>query len=205
MDEQVAEFVLRLNPIMSLDDTPYTAIGQMNMAGVLVGGCVFTNYTKRDIHGHLAGVGNWLTRRFLGECFRYIFQTLGCVRATGIVAASNIRAQRFDESLGFVYEGTLRQFLPNGEDAYIYGMLREECRWLNVGVMKNDPQRAKAHVAKLDAGPSLRPGPSIARLAARAAGHDGAAHAAGTDPGAYQPAASADSGLERFNRRPASA
>jgi RimJ/RimL family protein N-acetyltransferase len=169
MDEEVARFVLSKNPIMSLDDTPYTAIGQMNTAGVLVGGCVFTNYTQRDIHGHLAGVGNWLTRRFLGECFRYIFQTLGCVRATGLVAASNIRAQQFDESLGFKYEGTLRKFLPNDEDCYVYGMLREECRWLNVGVMRNDnprsPTAGAPHVARLTAGPGRRSGPSIARLA----------------------------------------
>lgn len=176
-DEEVALFVLKLNPIMSLDDTPYTAIGQLNSQGQLVGGCVFTNYTGRDIHGHLGGVGNWLTRRFLGECFRYIFVTLGCARATGLVAASNIKAQRFDESMGFVYEGTLREYLPDGEDAYIYGMLRSECRWLKAGLLKHDTQRKTTGptVSHLAASPTVAPaerrGPSVARLA-RIAGRE---------------------------------
>lgn len=171
MDEEVAQFVLSMNPIMSLDDTPFTAIGQLNSRGEIVGGAVFTNYTGRDIHGHLAGKGNWLTRRFLGECFRYIFVHLGCARTTGIVAASNIRAQRFDESMGFVYEGTLRKFLPNDEDAYVYGMLREECRWLRTGMLKHDTQSTPAGptTSKLAAAPSAAPGqrrgPSVARLA----------------------------------------
>jgi hypothetical protein len=152
-DEDVANFVLSMNPMMELGEYPYTAIGQVNEQGIIIGGCVITNYTKRDCHGHLAGQGNWLTRRFLGECFRHIFIKLGCVRCTGIVAESNLRAQRFDEGLGFIHEGTLRRFLPNGEDAMIYGMLREECRWLNVGVLDGTKRN-----------PASRIGPTVAAL-----------------------------------------
>jgi hypothetical protein len=43
-------------------------------------------------------------------------------------------AEQFDQRLGFVYEGCIRQILSNGDDLLIYGMLREECRFLKVGL-----------------------------------------------------------------------
>lgn len=171
MDEDVATFVLARNPNMSLDDTPYTAIGQINAAGQICGGTVFTNYTKRDVHASIAGEGNWLTRRFLGECFRYIFLKLGCERCTVLVADSNTRSQKFVTQLGYVYEGTMRRFLPEGEDCHVFGMLREECRWLKAGLYDTQRQRTGPSVSRLAHGPTTAPGqrrgPSIARLAQR--------------------------------------
>ena len=151
MDEQVANWVAARVPHLRLGGTPYTAIGQIDGLGNLVGGVVFENFTERDIHLHVAGSGKrWLTRRFLGECFRYVFQNLGCRRCTVAIAASNAASIRFcaglevieDDGLclrdiggglGFRYEGVLRAMLPDDEDLYIFGMLREECRWLSVG------------------------------------------------------------------------
>lgn len=139
IDEQVAQFVMKLNPGMTMGETPFTAMGQLDATGNLVGGVVFNNYTTRDIHMHVAGVGShWLNRRFIGEVFRYIFHQLGCRRCTGLVARSNEHAQQFDLKLGFMYEGVLRAHLPNDEDAFIFGMLREECRWLKVGALRNE-------------------------------------------------------------------
>src|SRR5271166_3747715 len=70
MDEQVARFVLKHNPGMELGDSPYTAIGNLDGLGNIIGGVVFNNYTKRDIHLHVAGVTrHWCSRRFLGEVF----------------------------------------------------------------------------------------------------------------------------------------
>jgi RimJ/RimL family protein N-acetyltransferase len=134
MDEEVAAFITR-HTGMEFGSTPYTAIGQIDQLGNLVGGCVIHNFTQRDCHVHVAGLGpRWCTRRFLGECFRHIFLRLGCVRCTGLVGATNERALKFDYGLGFKYEGTLRKHLANDEDCHILGMLREECRWLSVGV-----------------------------------------------------------------------
>ena len=56
---------------------------------------------------------------------------LGCRRVTGYVPAANARARRLDEHLGFVYEGRLREALPDGQDVLVLGMLRRECRWLD--------------------------------------------------------------------------
>jgi hypothetical protein len=75
----------------------------------------------------------WLCKAFLGEGFRYPFEQLGCRRVTGLVPGKNKAAQSFDEHLGFTQEGCARKILPDGDDLIIYGMLREECRFLNVG------------------------------------------------------------------------
>lgn len=151
MDEQVCEWVVAHVPgMVDLGEQPFSAIGQMDGSGILCGGAVFNNFTGRDVHVHVAGLGpRWLTRRFLGEAFRYVFFQLNCRRCTGMVARSNVHAQQFDEKLGFRYEGVLRAYLPGDEDCFIYGMLREECRWLNIG--------RKSHAQRIST-------PTIARL-----------------------------------------
>lgn len=137
MDEEVAAFVISKNPGMELGDSPYTAIGNLDEMGNIIGGVVFNNYIRRDVHLHVAGTGRrWITRRFIGEVFRYVFVQLGCRRCTGLVADSNEKALTLDIGLGFVYEGTLRKYLDNDEDCHVLGMLREECRWLKVGELK---------------------------------------------------------------------
>jgi RimJ/RimL family protein N-acetyltransferase len=142
-DEMVADWVADRVPEMEIGDSPYTAIGLVNDGGVLVGGVVYTNYTRTDIHMHIALTGRRvLTRWFIGECFRYPFVQLGVKRVTGLVAASNEAARRFDEHMGFKQEGVLRHYMPDGDDCIVYGMLREECRWLTAGVVKNGRRRS---------------------------------------------------------------
>lgn len=135
-DEQVARWVAARMPIFEFGSTPYTAIGLADRSGSLIAGCVYQNYTKTDIHMHAAALPGkrWLSKAYLGECFRYPFEQLGCARVTGLVPARNEVAQGFDEHLGFVLEGRVRRILPDGDDLIIYGMLREECRWLKVGL-----------------------------------------------------------------------
>lgn len=134
-DKRVAEWVASRITTFQLGSTPYTAIGLANETGALLAGVVYENYTRTDIHMHVAALPGrrWLSKAFLGEGFRYPFEQLGCVRVTGLVPARNLEAQEFDEHLGFVKEGRVRQILPNGDDLIVYGMLREECRFLNVG------------------------------------------------------------------------
>jgi RimJ/RimL family protein N-acetyltransferase len=135
-DERVARWVAERMPIFEFGSTPYTAIGLANETGALLAGVVYQNYTKTDIHMHVAALAGkrWLCRAFIGEGFRYPFEQLGCARVTGLVPGGNLEAQRFDEHLGFVLEGRIRRILPNGDDLVVYGMLREECRWLEVGL-----------------------------------------------------------------------
>jgi RimJ/RimL family protein N-acetyltransferase len=99
--------------------------------GKLVGGVLFTRYTGTDICMHVAGnAPGWVTLEFIRAAFRVPFIQLGCRRCSGLVRTDNLAAQRFDEKLGFKREGVLRKADDDGCDLIIYGMLREECKWI---------------------------------------------------------------------------
>lgn len=102
--------------------------------GELVAGVAFENYTKTNIFMHVAALDgrNWLNRDFLFRVFAYPFLQLNCPRVSGLVRTDNVKAQRFDEHLGFVKEGVMRKGASDGTDFIIYGMLKEECRWVNL-------------------------------------------------------------------------
>jgi RimJ/RimL family protein N-acetyltransferase len=48
------------------------------------------------------------------------------------VREDNLDAQRFDEHLGFKREGLVRRGADDGTNLILYGMLKEECRWLEM-------------------------------------------------------------------------
>lgn len=111
----------------------FTAIG-LESGGELVAGVVFDRYTGPggSIFMHVASDGSraWMTRAYLSACFRYPFLQERCRRITGLVRADNATAQRFDEHLGFKREGLIRQGCTDGTDMILYGMLVNECRFL---------------------------------------------------------------------------
>lgn len=102
--------------------------------GELIAGVVFNLYTGPSICMHVASEPGrrWMTRDFLFRCFAYPFLQLQCNRITGLVRMDNLDAQRFDEHLGFKKEGILRKAASDGTDFILYGMLKEECRWLEM-------------------------------------------------------------------------
>ena len=109
-----------------------TAIG-LEQNGELIAGVVFDHFTGPSVSMHVAAIGKrWMTKDFLFRCFAYPFLQLQCRRVTGLVRVDNLDAQRFDEHLGFKREGLLRKAAKDGTDYIVYGMLREECRWLEI-------------------------------------------------------------------------
>ena len=100
----------------------------------LIAGVAFNMYTKASICMHVAAMPGkrWMTRDFLWRSFAYPFIQLGCNRVTGLVREDNFVAQKFDEHLGFKREGLLRRACTDGQNMILYGMLREECRWLEI-------------------------------------------------------------------------
>lgn len=93
---------------------------------------LFHNYTDWDVEMSIASIDpKWaLNRTFIKACFTYAFDVLGVDRITGRAETSNDRAIRMDKRLGFKQEGICRRALA-GQDIIIFGMLREECRFLN--------------------------------------------------------------------------
>ena len=101
--------------------------------GELIAGVVFEGYTGSSISIHVAALEGklWLSKEFLFRVFAYPFLQLECNRVTGLVRVDNPKAQKLDEHLGFIREGVMRRGATDGTDYIIYGMLKEECRWLN--------------------------------------------------------------------------
>ena len=100
----------------------------------LIAGVAFNMYTKASICMHVAAMPGkrWMTKNFLWRSFAYPFIQLGCNRVTGLVREDNFVAQKFDEHLGFKREGLLRRACTDGQNMILYGMLREDCRWLEI-------------------------------------------------------------------------
>lgn len=99
--------------------------------GRIVGGVVYTMYTGNGIMMNVAGgYKGWINRAFIRAAFAYPFKQLGCTRVSGLVRADNYAAQQFDERLGFKREGLVRRGDDDGTDLIMYGMLREECKWI---------------------------------------------------------------------------
>jgi len=93
------------------------------------GVAAFERYTGDDIEMHYGGEPGFLTRKFIRSIAIYVFRQLGCNRLTGRVPAFRPKGAEMALRIGFTHEGTLRQAI-NGEDVLIFGMLKEECRWL---------------------------------------------------------------------------
>ena len=93
------------------------------------GVAAFERWNGSDIEIHFAGERGFLSRTFLRSCAHYVFTQLGCDRVTGRLPAIRPQGKVIAERIGFVHEGTLRRG-HNGTDILIYGMLKEECRWL---------------------------------------------------------------------------
>ena len=99
----------------------------------LVAGIVYNHYSPPNICMNVAGEegGRWMTPEFLFAAFDYPFNALGLARVTAFIAASNKASLRLTEKVGFTQEGCLRKALPDGSDQLVFGMLKEECKWIS--------------------------------------------------------------------------
>lgn len=92
---------------------------------------VFFNYGGGSVEMAAASIDpRWLNKTMLRAVFSYPFLQLGCNRITTRVRADNSHSIRITERLGLIREGTMRQAL-DGVDVHVYGMLKNECRWIN--------------------------------------------------------------------------
>jgi hypothetical protein len=105
--------------------------------------------TARDAYGAIMGVlacepktsFDWhfnaavddprcLSPRLMKTIFRTLFDRLGAVRVTALVAPDNHRAIKQACQMGAVYEGFMRMAVEGHRDAMMFGMLRADCRYL---------------------------------------------------------------------------
>ena len=106
-----------------------------------IAGCVsFSNYVPDvDVMVHIfvskKFQKRWVSRAVLREIARYVFDYLSLMRLSAFVIADggNNYRERFLEKLGFKKEGYLRKAYKRHDryfDIKLYGMLREDCKWL---------------------------------------------------------------------------
>lgn len=99
----------------------------------LVAVCVYHTFRKMvpDIEMTIiADTPRWATRGAIQFLLAYPFNQLGCRRVTALIGRKNKRSRRLVEGLGWKLEGTCRRAWDGKQDCMVYGMLREECRWL---------------------------------------------------------------------------
>lgn len=72
----------------------------------------------------------WCSRGRLRQIFDTVFSKWDCRRATAITTGKNQKSRKFLKRLGFRREGIMKKFFSNKEDMYIFGMLKENCKWV---------------------------------------------------------------------------
>lgn len=114
---------------------PYAALGVVR-GNVLLGGVVYSKYLSYPAGGVIQvslafDRADWAYPATLRTLFAYPFLQLGCVRMEASIAARNKRARRFIKGLGFTEEGKHPLRWQGNETAFSYGLLRQDCRFLN--------------------------------------------------------------------------
>lgn len=109
----------------------YTTLGIIRN-DKLVCGVLYSNWRPEiDIWMTIGAIDpKWCNRTSLREIFNYPFEELGLRRVTALIAKKNKRSRRLVEGVGFKYEGNARNYMKNGDDCIIYGMLKKECKWI---------------------------------------------------------------------------
>ena len=101
-----------------------------NEHDAVVGVLVFEWKTSFDAHLSIAVVDQrcLIMSRLQTAVWGTVFDR--AVRVTMLIDAADERMERICRKLGAVYEGFLRRGLDGDRDALIFGMLRQDCRWL---------------------------------------------------------------------------
>lgn len=99
----------------------------------VVGGVVFSNFRPEagdiEVSGAVAP-GFRIGPAGLRRALRYAFVQLGCRRITARTGRRNAEARAFLERLGFRLEGVQRGGFDGRQAMMLYGMLKEDCRFL---------------------------------------------------------------------------
>ena len=126
-DETVAKWVgERMDGVFVL---PHAAVGMLDSKGTLRGGFVLTvhNATTAELTLYSEDVvTNGMVRGF----FRWCFGSLGVHRLQLRTERTNKKAKRAAPKMGFKFEGVAREFYGPGEDALLFYMTPDHCRWI---------------------------------------------------------------------------
>ena len=96
----------------------------------IITGIIYHRFLGHDIEMSIYATSpRWCSKRILKMIFEYPFIQLGVKRITATIPVSYHKAHRLVTRLGFQKEGRMRHGFDQ-EDAVIYGLLKEECHYL---------------------------------------------------------------------------
>lgn len=132
-DHEVADWVRARIPNRSVQERGF---GQCRAVGVVrrgqfVGGIVFHGY-----EGHIVQMSGafddptWCLPGTLRGLFDIPFNQYGVAVMWTMTARKNKAARKVDEGVGFKLTGVIPKGWDGKDDACIYHMTREDCRWL---------------------------------------------------------------------------
>lgn len=100
--------------------------------GRLVAGVIFNHFEECNLYMHVSAIPKtmWVTQGIARQVFDYPFNQLGMRRVTAIMPSRLMTARKFNERLGFEFEGIQRNYYQD-DDAVLYGLLRENCRFIS--------------------------------------------------------------------------
>ena len=131
-----ARVIAWMRNVLPVDRNAETALGVVRDDGTLIAGFACVRFLERNakpVSMEICVVATrpiWARPEIMRDLLFYPFVQVGCVRLTSMVAASNRLARKTNEKAGFVQEGVIRKGFDGTDDLIVYGMLRNECRWL---------------------------------------------------------------------------
>lgn len=126
-DERVAHWARVRIPGAEDWNGGYRAIG-LERDGKLIAAAVYTDVSLANLSMHIAGEGNWASRKFLRAIFAYPFVQLKVRRVTGYISAKNWRSRKMAEQMGGTLESIMERALMD-DDVCVYRIFNEHCRW----------------------------------------------------------------------------
>ena len=100
----------------------------------ILGGFLFTDFDGHNIYVHLALESPRLfSRKHIRYVFDYGFRQINCGRMTAVCRNGFKRNERILSGTGWTKEGVIRQVMKIDNefvDAAVFGMLKEECKWI---------------------------------------------------------------------------
>lgn len=129
----IKAWVAKHLPVPSLaEEFPLSAAIGVSRGTEIVAGFLYDRFDNIDceVTAAVKDRAFWVRRDLIHACFAYPFLQLDCSRMSCTVSADDHKASKLASKLGFKLEGVKRKAYAGLKDARIYGMLREECRWL---------------------------------------------------------------------------
>ena len=132
-DEQEKSLMLawcnRFIPVSAFDERTHV-LGVMH--DDQFAGCIaFSHFTGPDARISLCIRDKYaFSRASVEAVMSYAFDYLKLRRLTAMIKISNRRARKLAEQIGFKMEGKHRKVTLDGCDALLYGLLKEECRYV---------------------------------------------------------------------------